>query len=93
MWLNVKEMRYVSTQYQPAGSPQGRDILVEAATSGYEPPHAATQYLYRSSMQLLARDREILNLVSRFSQLSSGHIDALIFSELASRTPCSNALR
>lgn len=93
VWLNVKEMSYVSTQYQPPGSPQDRDIPLEAPTSGDEPPRAAAQYLYRSSMQLLARDREILNLVSRFSQLSSGHIDALIFSELASRTPCSNALR
>lgn len=44
VWLNVKEMSYVSTQYQPPGSPQGRDTLLEAPTSEDEPPRAAAQY-------------------------------------------------
>lgn len=38
------------------------------------------------------RDAEIVRLVGRFGQLASGHVQALLFDDLSSTTPCKRAL-
>lgn len=43
-------------------------------------------------MSLDGRDRAIVALVARFTQLSSAHINELLFSDVQSHTPCDRAL-
>ena len=44
-------------------------------------------------MTLDGRDRRVVELVARFNQLSSSHIQKLIFTDVASNTPCDRVLK
>ena len=52
----------------------------------------ATKRWYAYSMQIMARDLEVIRLVGNFSQLTSTHISMVIFGELASKTPAKRVL-
>jgi hypothetical protein len=51
-----------------------------------------TAYAHHERMNLLDRDRQIIALVGRFSQLTSGQIRNLVFHDSASDTPSYRAL-
>ena len=65
--------------------------MAVTSADGLQAP--ATKRRYAIAMQLAARDLLIVRLVATFSQLTSAHVDALVFNDLASRTPCQRALR
>lgn len=86
-------MNHVATNAQPTGNPGDRARVFGASSWGDTPRTTAAQSLDLGSMRLLARDHEILRLVSRFGQLTTAQIDALVFHELKSRSPCRVAIQ
>lgn len=81
------------TQPEPTLYLPDRGTVEPALTSEDVSCAAAAHYLYFDSMKLLARDVEILRLVSRFSQLTGAHIDALVFGALKAERPSRRAMK
>lgn len=83
----------VPTPSQPTAQPPYRHTGAAGLTWEDSPSRPAAQSLDLRSMRLLERDGRILTLVARFGQLTTNHVNDLVFYESKSRTPCERALK
>lgn len=81
------------THRQTATNRLARLVLRHTLTSSDAPSTSAVVCVPYTSMRLRDRDHLVLVVLSRFTQLSTPQINALVFHEATSRFPCDKVLR